>query len=243
MEEEPRLVAVVNVMRHSHNKGDALTERGHALAFKRGEEAGHVLLGNSSVRRAIKKNGITYMGSTSPTKRAVQTEERYQEGLFSNPQIMKALKGVGARRSSTNPLIRTPERLSDSADAIMKDQKLGEELLQRVFDGEPQEHLEGRESLESRMAPMQEFVDALSKFAKTREGAASPVFFVNYVSHGGLGKAPGMLDMFAQTASRKKIGELGGPLTHTEGLQFYVYGDGSVKTRMVRQNPEKSRWL
>ncbi len=54
------------------------------------------------------------------------------------------------------------------------------------------------------------------------------------VSHGG-GKTPGQLDWVMEKILKAKMAELGGPVSHAEGLVSIAYGSGKVDYLVLRQ--------
>lgn len=231
----PKAVAVFDIVRHSHNEGDALTPRGIALAFKRGEQNARFLVGSTSRDRVAfgsTKRGIVYWGAHSPANRAKQTEEEVYRGLRSKVSL-----NVVDARARENPFLRSLMKNTPEAQALAKDPAKAEAALHAWFEGKPQEILASRAEAEKKMAPLNEFIELVRQFGRTKPDM--PLLYFNYVTHGGLGKGPGQIDALAEKITGKPLESLGGPMQHVEGLRLVVYENGEVRKMVLRQKERK----
>ncbi|MEW5955253.1 MAG: hypothetical protein AB1626_01805 [Candidatus Micrarchaeota archaeon] len=235
MPKVPKAIAVFDIVRHSHNQGDTLTPRGVALAFKRGEQNAKFLIGSNPrdyVAFGGSTRGILYWGSHSPAQRAKQTEEELYRGLRSNLSL-----SVVDARARENPLLKMLLKNTPEAQAIVKEPAKAEAVLHAWFAGQPQELLAPRKEVEERMAPISEFVDLVKKFGETK--TRLPLLYFTYVTHGGLGKAPGKIDALVERITGKPLEKLGGAMQHAEGVRLVVYENGAVRKMILRQKERR----
>jgi len=240
-EEEPRVIAVFNVMRHSINEGDRLTAEGHALALSTGRISARTLLSVPGALETLQGNGLRVVNIHSPKVRTKQTAIDHYAGLVSNLALGRHVKDMWMHET---PKLNIPEMLT--AEGKKMDIPQREVELGKVYRGEETPHMESRKALlaEDRLGAVALVLKNISRKLMPGEARGKqPLLYLNYVTHGGIEKTPGNLNMLAELIIGKKPAELGGQFKQAEGMQFFVYSDGNVKTRITRQDPRENKWV
>ncbi|MFH1247382.1 MAG: hypothetical protein V1644_03300, partial [Candidatus Micrarchaeota archaeon] len=229
-----KVIAVIQVMRHTRNIGQETTAAGAALAFRRGEQTAAFLQRSPHISRAIRQRGLIYAGHPSHQGRAIQTEEQHYQGLVSNAFIRKHKQGGFTRQlRNVTDVGKTPEGMAqytrDVAGLIPS--------IERLLQGKPQPHYaEDLSSVQRRIGIVKDIEDAIRTSSKRK----APVLFMNVVSH-SLDPFSGPVELIAEQLTGKKITELGGAFKHSEGIRRVLYSDGSTETRVFRQNSKRNR--
>ncbi len=227
-----RVLAVIQIMRHTRNVGNKTTLAGAALGFKRGEETARFLETHRILRRQIKKRGLAYVGMPSNQGRSIETEEQVYRGAVSNTFIRRKITGGSSRQL---PAFTDMKKTDLGLAQYLSNPNLLADSIEKLHRSEPQPHYaESIAEVKARVGLVKKLENAILQ-EKRRKGLNNPVLLFNLVTHSGYPRR-GPIELIAEELTGKTIQALGGAFNHTEGIRRILYSDGSVATVVMRQN-------
>lgn len=139
-----KVLAVLQVIRHTRTKGMGTSLAGTALSMRRGEETAQFFAGHPRVAPEVKRSGLAYLALHSPQQRTTETEHQFYQGFVSSPQIAKLKRGGW---------VRSLRSIADVAKTQAGEEQYAKHVpsllpsAAKLHRGEPQPHY--AESIES----------------------------------------------------------------------------------------------
>lgn len=240
----PKLVAVLSVTRHervqigrgrwANENQYPLSMKGFARAVRHGERFIEVLKRNPRAWKEIKKKGLFYTGIASPMQRTVETDRSNFTGFHAKlADEGIRLHGHYHVKSPSLEFIKIDRRLR----GYPKTRKAKQNVLQKLkqYEAGKQVHgFEPKEHLRSRMAQVAEVASAFREHGKEL-AKGSPVFFLNFVSHGGAKEIPLQVDYAVEALTGKKKPHSYKALQRGQSLIQLLYSNGSRKNIVLRK--------
>ena len=238
-----RLVGIFAVTRHdraimqpgrwANENQYPLSLPGLAHATRHGERFIEVLKRNPSIWRQIRARGLFYTGIASPLQRAVETDQANFLGI--SAKLSDEGIHVQGHHHVQNPslaLVNTDKRFRQ----YPKTRKAQQNIIGKMEQygaGKSVPSFESQARVREKMHQVTEVADIFRLHGKelTR---GSPVYFLNFVSHGGEKGIPIQVDYAVEALTGIKV-PVGKALQRGQSVIQLVYSDGTRRTIQVRK--------